>query len=411
MKLVQQAMDYANANKVDSADMVAQQALRISPTAPYSHLVLGNVAAARLKNMDAIRHYKDALEEASKDTIFADVRRTILYTLGNFANDAAAVDSVAKNRDMYYAEAKSACEALSKDPGKQYANAARQCLTAALRGGGDTTAIKNACQDQLKNPDSFDFLALVQCGVTLAEVKDYMNATKLFQAATTQNPYHRDGLYNLGLMHVEIGEQLQKMADSIAAIPTSKKDTVTSLEASAMKEFQGALQTTDRLVAIDPSNPDNIRLWVHGHNGIRKFYISKAKAFGDSANMLSASKKAVDIAHRRALIDSAAKMDPLQRAALNKVVDLNTKADSMPVKVEFSEFTPGTAKTTLSGTILNRTEKEQSYTLNIEFLDKSGQVVGSGKASVDAVRPHSKGNFTVAGTAPGIVAFRYAPLG
>jgi hypothetical protein len=34
VKLVQSAMDLANQNKVDSAEMVAQQALRISPTAP-----------------------------------------------------------------------------------------------------------------------------------------------------------------------------------------------------------------------------------------------------------------------------------------------------------------------------------------------------------------------------------------
>src|SRR3954471_6989718 len=84
VKLVQQAMDYANDNssdssvhkaKIDSAEMVAQRALRISPTAPYSHLVLGNVAAGRNNNMEAIKHYKDALEEAGKDSIFTEVRR------------------------------------------------------------------------------------------------------------------------------------------------------------------------------------------------------------------------------------------------------------------------------------------------------------------------------------------------
>src|SRR5258708_22448552 len=47
VKLVQKAMDFANANQIDPADAVAQQAFRISPNAPYSHLVFGNVAAAR----------------------------------------------------------------------------------------------------------------------------------------------------------------------------------------------------------------------------------------------------------------------------------------------------------------------------------------------------------------------------
>ena len=379
VRLVQQAMDYANSNKVDSADVVAQQALRISPNAPYSHLVLGNVAAQRNKNMEAIQHYKDALAEAGKDTIFADVRRTILYTLGNFASDAGSNDSVQKTKTAYLAEARAAFEALAKDPGKQYGDAARQGLTLVLRATGDTAAIRNACKDQLANPSAFNFLALVQCGVTLAEIKDFASATKLFQAATAQNPYHRDGLYNLALMQIN------------------------------NDEHDLALQTINRLLTIDPSNPDNLRLYVHAYNGIRKSQLAQAKSYGDRANAIKSTKPA-EQAKRKALIDSAAKMDPLQRASLNKIVEWNTKADSMPVKVVFTEFTPGATKTTLSGNISNRTNKEQSYLLNVEFLDKTGKVVGIGKATVDKVRPNSSGKFTVTGTVPDIVAFRYAPL-
>jgi hypothetical protein len=410
VKLVQSAMDYANDQsadsavhkaKIDSAEMVAQRALRISPTAPYSHLVLGNVAAARQQNMDAIKHYKDALEEAGKDTIFSEVRRTILYTLGNFANDAAANDTSAKNRALYSEEARTACDALSKDPGKQYA---------ALRASGDTTAIKNACKDQVANPASFEFLALVQCGVTLADVKDYSNATKLLEAATAQNPYHRDGLFNLALMQISSGEQLQARADSLNAGPVAKRDSVSILQAAAIKQFEASIQTTDRLVAVDPSNPDDYKLYVHSYNGIRKYQLARAKAFGDTVNGLASSKKAADQAHRKALIDSAAKMDPLQHASLNKLIELNTKADSMPVKVSFTEFTPGASKTTLSGEIANRTDKEQSYTLTVEFVDKTGQVVGTSTASVPNVRPRGRGTFAVTGTAPGIVAFRYKPI-
>ena len=103
-------------------------------------------------------------------------------------------------------------------------------------------------------------------------------------------------------------------------------------------------------------------------------------------------------------------MDPLQRASLNQIVAWNTKADSMPVKVAFTEWTQGTAKTTLSGTIQNKTTTEQSYVLNVEFLDKAGTVVGTGKATVDKVRPSGSGNFTISLTAPGIVGFRYAAL-
>jgi hypothetical protein len=100
----------------------------------------------------------------------------------------------------------------------------------------------------------------------------------------------------------------------------------------------------------------------------------------------------------------------MQQASLNKLVDWNTKADSMPMKVEFTEFTPGATKTTLSGDIINKTDKEQSYTLNVEFLDKTGKVVGTGKATVDKVRPNGRGNFSLTSTVADIAAFKYAPL-
>ena len=408
VRLVQQAMDYANASSsgadstkraatLDSADMVAHQALRISPTAPYTHLVLGNVAAQRSKNMEAIRQYKEALAEAGKDTIFNEVRRTILYTLGTFATDAGSIDTVTKNKQAYFAEAKNAFEALKADPGKQYGAVASQGLTAVLRAMGDTAAIHNACQNQLAKPEAFPFIELIQCGVTLSEIDDTKGAQKLFDAATVMNPYHRDGLYNMALTQITVAEKV-----------TNKPELASPAQlAAAESDMQKLIPMIDRLVSVDPNNPDNLRLYVHAYNGIRKTQLAKAKAFGDTVNKLAASKKAVDMAHRKALIDSAAKMDPLQRASLNKLVEWNTKADSMPMKVEFSEFTLGASKTTLTGDIVNRTSKEQSYTLNVEFLDKTGKVIGTGKATVGKVRPNGRGNFTITGTAPDIAAFRY----
>lgn len=400
VRLVQQSMDYANNNKVDSADVVAHQALMISPTAPYSHLVLGNVAAQRNQNMEAIKQYKDALAEAEKDTIFQDVRRTILYTLGNFAADAGTIDTTPANKKAYLAEAKAAFEALQKDPGKQYGDAARQGLTTVLRAMGDTTAIRAACADQVANPEKYPFLALVQCGVTLSEIDDGASAQKLFIAATTMNPYHRDGLYNAALTQIRAGEKVTNAAETMPA------DQV----AAAATSLEQVIPLIDKLVSVDPNNPDNLRLYVHAYNGIRKWQLFRAKAIGDTVNKLANSKKATDLAHRKALIDSAAKYGPMQQASLNKLVDWNTKADSMPMKVEFTEFTPGTTKTTLSGDIQNRTDKEQSYVLNVEFLDKTGKVVGTGKATVDKVRANGRGNFTITSTSPDIAAFRYTKL-
>jgi tetratricopeptide (TPR) repeat protein len=378
VRLVQTAMDFANNNKIDSADVVAHQALRNSPTAPYSNLVLGNVAAQRMKNMEAIEYYKAALVEAEKDTVFADVRRTILYTLGNFANDAGQMDTVPANKQKYFAEALQAWEALAKDPGKQYGEVASQGRTMVLRAMGDTAAIRNACKPQLENPSAFGFTALVQCGVTFADIDDNAASTKLFAAANALNPYHRDGLYNLARMQIVNGEN------------------------------EKAIATTDKLVAVDPSNPDNYKLYVIAYGNIRKGYVAKADTVGKRANALG--RTASDNAKRRALTDTAIRLDSLQRAALNKQVDWNTRADSMPVQVLFAEFTPGAEKTTIAGEIRNRSATEKTYVLEIEFLDKAGAVVTTGSATVDKVPPKGTGRFSITGTAPNIAAFRYKPI-
>ena len=62
-------------------------------------------------------------------------------------------------------------------------------------------------------------------GVTLAEINDNTNSTKLFEAAAAQNPNHRDALYNLARQQMVSGE------------------------------YQKAITTTNKLVSIDPSNP------------------------------------------------------------------------------------------------------------------------------------------------------------
>jgi tetratricopeptide (TPR) repeat protein len=379
VKLVQQAMDLANQQKIDSAEMIAHFALQISPTAPYSHLVLGNVAAQRMKNMDAINEYKLALAEAEKDTVFADVRRTILYTLGTFANDAADIDTVQANKKQYYADALEAFNQLSKDPGKQYGEVAAQGRTAVLRAMGDTAAIKAACQPAIANPSGSKFAELIQCGVTLAEVNDNANSTRLFEAAAAQNPFHRDALYNLARQQMVSGE------------------------------YEKAITTTDKLVAIDPSNPDNFKLYVYAYGSLRKGYLAKADSVGKAVNALPRTN--ANASKRMQLTNEAIKLDSLQRAAVAKQLEWNNKADSMQVQVLFAEFTPSAEKATLGGEIRNRSSSEKSYTLDIEFLDKAGNVVGTGSATVDKVPPKSSGRFSVTGTAANIAAFRYKPIG
>ena len=77
---------------------------------------------------DAIKYYKQAID-AAKDTSAAmrDKRRQLQMTLGNYALDLSDKRGAA-DKAAYMAEAKAAFDALAKDPGTKYADAARTGL-------------------------------------------------------------------------------------------------------------------------------------------------------------------------------------------------------------------------------------------------------------------------------------------
>jgi hypothetical protein len=82
----------------------------------------------------------------------------------------------------------------------------------------------------------------------------------------------------------------------------------------------------------------------------------------------------------------------------------------LPAKVVFNQFAVTGDKATLGGTIANTTDAARPYTVTVEFVDKSGNVVASQDVQVPSVAAHSSATFSAAGSGAGIVAFRYKPI-
>ncbi len=384
--LVNSAIQLANAGKTDSAAVIAKRALQLSPYAPYGYMVLAQGAAQNNKAKEAIAYYKQAIDAASRDTAQADTKRQLLNQLGNLATEAAENDSVKADKQMYIAEAKSAFDALAKDPGTKFADLARAGQAKVAQASGDTAAIKASYQDALANPSGFSYNALMQAAVAAARANQNNDAIKLFEAAKAQNPYHRDVLYNLARLY---------LLDSAYAkgIPMAKE-----------------------LIAVDPSNPDNYQLLAIAYASVKKTYDAKEKVLDDSSKALgktantSKSPKVV-----RAAVDAAAKLAaPMKaygdssRTAVDSALKYNDLMTKLPARVSFSEFTPGDAKATVAGSVLNQTDAQKTFTLHIQFLDKTGNVVATQDVSVGPVAPHDSGNFKIDGTGAGIVAFKYS---
>jgi len=372
--MVNSAIDQVNNDRLDSAEATANRSLVLFRGAPYGYMVLGKVAQKRNQTAEALKYYRQTID-ASKDTSYADVRRQTLADLGNLATKASE-DAQAADKQSFVQTAKQAFEELAKDPGKQgqFADAAQQGLARLAQSSGDTAAIKATYQDALANPGAFTYQQLMNKAVLAANSNQSGDALKLFEAAYKVNPYHRDVLANLAILNI-------------------RED-----------RFAPALDYVKRLVDVDPSNGENYRLYTFAYAGIQKRLMAANRDYGKKANATTNAAK------KKALIDSARISGDSVKTITDLALKYNVMADSLPVKVTFSEFTPTDEKVTIGGSILNNTDASKSYTIKVDFLDKDGKVVTSQQANVGPVTGKQSGRFSMTAAGKGIVAFRYAPV-
>ncbi len=113
----------------------------------------------------------------------------------------------------------------------------------------------------LGNPDKYTDLQLLEAGVTAAQGEKQDAAATMFEAALKKNPYSRDGLFNLAATYDALGQ-------------TAKMPPV-----------------LQKLVAVDPENPENYRLWA-------RYWQARAKELKPGDKATEADVKARNDARR-----------------------------------------------------------------------------------------------------------------
>lgn len=343
--LLQSAADHLNAGRNDSAVMIANRAMTLAES-PYATMVLAHAANNQGQLGDALRHY-DRTVELATDTIYRDLRFETLVNIGNIAAQAAA-DTTAEAKVALAERAAAAYQAVMQNTtDSTFVRSARRGLSRTSMLRGDTAAFRAVYAPMIANPSTFTYDDLLIAGVDAAQAGIWADAVKLFDGAVAVNPWHRDALYNGALSHTRNGTH------------------------------ERALELAQKLVQLDPSNPDNWMLTAEIYNGLAK----------------------------------AAARNPARQKEMNEAVTTNySKAQDMKHRVGFSEFGKTATGATLAGTIENRSDAEQSYTLRIEFLDASGAVVGTSETAVGPVAAGAQGRFSISVTAPNVAGFRYTPL-
>jgi tetratricopeptide (TPR) repeat protein len=211
---------------------------------------------------------------------------------------------------------------------------------------GDSASVPAVYAALLANPSKYGEISLVHAGVVATRNGHQADALKLFDAALAQNPYSRDAINNLAATYIQ------------------------------NNEFPKAFPLIDRLITLDPSNPDNQLLYAFAYQGLYK----------------------------------GTKDKKLQKIYTDSLVYFNNKSENMPVKLAVTEFTRRPDQTLLAGTIENRGTTPKTYTVNIEILDKAGTVISTETTTVGPVAPKKSGTFRITSAKGGAYGYRYKPV-
>jgi Tfp pilus assembly protein PilF len=340
------AINALNTGQLDSAEMLAKRSLVLDRHAPYAYSVLGSIAQQRKNSAAATDYWKQALAAAGTDTIYADVRTKVLYEIASAGSDKADATSGAAKR----AAAKDAIK-----PWQDYIAVANNDLLLAdaidnvsrmYYDAGDSVSIPSVYSALLANPSRYGEISLVHAGVVATRNGHQTDAQKLFDAALAQNPYSRDAINNLAATYIQ------------------------------NNQFPKAFPLIDKLVSLDPSNPDNQLLYAFAYQGLYK----------------------------------GTKDKKLQKIYTDSLVYFNNKSENMPVKLAVTEFTRRPDQTLLAGTIENRGTTPKTYTVNVEILDKAGTVISTETATVGPVAPKKSGTFKITTAKGGAYGYRYKPV-
>jgi tetratricopeptide (TPR) repeat protein len=340
------AINALNAGQNDSAEMLAKRSLVLDRRAPYAYSVLGSVAENRKNYAAAEDYWKQTLAAAGTDTAYADVRLKTLYAIALSNSDRVETATSATKR----AAARAAIQ-----PWQDYIAVANNDLLLAdaidnvsrmYLEAGDSVSVPTIYRPLIANPTKYGELSLVHAGVVATRNGHPDDAIKLFDAALAQNPYSRDAINNLAATYIQ------------------------------NKEYAKAFPLIDKLVTLDPSNPDNPLLYAFAYQGLYK----------------------------------GTKDKKLQKIYTDSLVYFNNKSENAPVKVQVTEFTRRPDATLLGGTIENRGTTAKTYTLNVDLLDKSGAVVSSETATVGPVAPKKSATFKITAAKGGVYGYRYKPI-
>ena len=336
------------AKNLDSAEVSAKRAMILSKDAPQGPDVLWRAAAERKDEPNQIKYLKLAVEKLGmgSDTSNARIRSNLMFNLGRIQHQWAETAQGERKTAMWKGAAEAYLQVLREHPASDEAPFAVNGISVQWALTQDTTFASQALTVSKAQSAKFSDMGLAQAGMLAVKLNRTIDAADLFKAATLANPYQREYLYNYAAVLFD------------------------------MKRSQEMLPVVGNLLKLDPSNPDNVLLYAYAYKGL--------------------ADGTTDAAMKKALTDS--------------VIAYSTKSDNMKHKVEIKSLDRGKDESSVEFEVENRDKAAKSFTLDVEFLDKTGTVVEKASVNIGPVAPNATGKGSASIKKGGVAGVRYAPL-
>lgn len=340
------AYQFLGSDMTDSAEHYAKRASTLYAQSPFILNALAQIADKKGDKVGLLSNLKGAIALAEGDTTLDETRRQMMFQYAQNAEGYAMTDGAAQ-KDALLKEALDTYQTLLQEdpdaPEAAYAFSASAQIVALSQDSVRAAAI---LAPLVATPRQYNDLTLLLAADMARMFGRNDDAMAMYAGALDQNPNIRDATYFLAFMYYE------------------KKDGAKMLP------------LTQKLVELDPSNPDNFLL-------------------------LSEATK----------LAAASETDAAKKAQMMKAADEAAKTEaSMPHQLLVTQFERRREGALLTGTVANRGKTPKSYSVTMDFLDAQGNVVESVSATVPAVEAGGMGQFQLQPTKPAIVAYSYKPI-
>lgn len=368
------------------AEGEARRSLVLNRATPYAPYLLAAIAQKRMDTQtetraasadSALKYYAAAVALAGKDTSVAEIRRRSMFEPVRILVDRFETAVITALKPACEKDAPPAAAAgtayLTDYPTGQEAFGVRSNVASMFTTCGDTAKVEALYEPVLQAPATYGDIEATQAGVTMTRLNRSAKAGRLYLAALQLNPNQRDALNNLIATHNSDGK------------------------------FQEMLPLVDRLVALDPNNPDNWLWYAYAYQGLAK------------------GLKAAD---------------PKRKAFTDSLVKYNQVSETMPLKVTVSQFTRGETESRVGGSVEHRIvappappapakgakgkaapkpaapppQPAKDVTLRVVFLDKDGAGIDTVTAALGPVKPGETKEFTAVAKKPGVLAYKYLKI-